>query len=84
MIGCWAFGPPDMARVLLGFAWVVVAARRWARPASACRSGRAGPTDLSPGLVVPGPWRGGQPIWPSIGREYMSDHYYKNRVYPTF
>lgn len=59
-------GQPGTARGYLGRAWAVVVARGLARHGTACSSGRAGPTDLGPGPVVPGPCRAGRPIWPTI------------------
>uniref|UniRef100_A0A0E0PH30 Secreted protein n=1 Tax=Oryza rufipogon TaxID=4529 RepID=A0A0E0PH30_ORYRU len=55
-------GQPGTARGYLGRAWAVPVG--W--HGTACSSGHAGPTDLGPGPVVPGPCRAGRPIWPII------------------
>ena len=59
-------GRPGTTRDLLGRAWAVRAARGQTRHGPVCWSGRAGSTDLGPGLVVPVSFQPGRPIWPSI------------------
>lgn len=53
-------------QVLLGHAWAMCAARGLTQYGPTYRSGRTGPTDLSPDTAVPGPCRAGRPIWASI------------------
>lgn len=56
----------EAAWVLLGRAWTIGVARGRAWPSLACRSGRAGLTDLSSSPVMVKPWQAGRLIWPSI------------------
>lgn len=75
-MGCCAFGLSRhgrTVRVLLGRAQAVCVVHGLARHGPTCRSGQAGPTDLSLGMVVPG-WATHLAIytWSACGRAALS------------